>query len=253
MENIKLKGSKNIRDLGGIKTSDGKTVKPHMLLRGGVLNKLTDEDLAVLTNEYNLKTVIDLRTDIEAEEKPDRIPQGVKREHILIFDDAAAGITHEKGTSKTALLDNLPDMSAMYRMMATDDFTVAQFAKVIKTVLESDGTVLFHCTEGKDRTGLTAFFLLTILGVPFETAFEDYLFTNTVAEKRGRKYKRLVRFIRSSEIADTVYHAFRAEKEFLQSAVDGINEKYGSMDAFLRDGLLVTDEMREKFRNKYLI
>ncbi len=253
MQNIKLKGSKNIRDLGGIKTADGREVKPNMLLRGGVLWKLTPNDIEILTKNYGLKTIIDLRTDIETEEKPDIVPDGVKHEHILIFDDAAAGITHEKGTSKLALLDNLPNMEEMYKMMATNDFTVNQFSKVIKTILECDGAVLFHCTEGKDRTGLTALFVLSILGVPFETILEDYLFTNTVADKRGKKYQRLVRFIRPKEIADIVYHAFRAEKEFLQSAIDGINEKYGSMEIFIRDGLLVTDEMREQMKNKFLI
>ena len=95
MENIKLNGSKNIRDLGGITTKIG-IIKNAKLLRGSLLSNLTEEDVKILVNDYKLSTIVDLRTDREIEEKKDVYISNVRYIHMPVFNDNILGVTHEK-------------------------------------------------------------------------------------------------------------------------------------------------------------
>ena len=96
MEIIRQKRLKNYRDLGGIRTVDGRTIKPHMLIRGTALFAPTVLGIKILKDKYNLKTIIDLRTQKELLEKPDVLIEGVEIIHMPVITEAVAGISHEK-------------------------------------------------------------------------------------------------------------------------------------------------------------
>ena len=89
-----LRGAPNARDLGGLPTMDGRTIRPGLLLRSGELAGITEPDAQALT-EYPLRTVVDFRTDLEREQKPDRVLPGVQYVHCPIVQQAAAGLTRE--------------------------------------------------------------------------------------------------------------------------------------------------------------
>ena len=78
-----LRGAPNARDLGGLPTMDGRTIRPGLLLRSGELAGITEPDAQTLT-EYPLRTVVDFRTDLEREQKPDRVLPGVQYVHCPI-------------------------------------------------------------------------------------------------------------------------------------------------------------------------
>ena len=88
-ERIKLKGIFNARDLGGFPVGE-KRVKPERLIRSDALRDLTDEDVRVLTEEYGLRNVIDLRTEKEIGEKPDPEIEGVTLYNIPLIRSAPA-------------------------------------------------------------------------------------------------------------------------------------------------------------------
>lgn len=90
-----LRGAPNARDLGGLPTMDGRTIRPGLLLRSGELAGITEPDAQALT-EYPLRTVVDFRTDLEREQKPDRVLPGVQYVHCPIVQQAAAGLTREE-------------------------------------------------------------------------------------------------------------------------------------------------------------
>ena len=90
-----LRGAPNARDLGGLPTMDGRTIRPGLLLRSGELAGITEPDAQTLT-EYPLRTVVDFRTDLEREQKPDRVLPGVQYVHCPIVQQAAAGLTREE-------------------------------------------------------------------------------------------------------------------------------------------------------------
>ena len=87
------------RDLSGIKNKEGKVIKNNMLVRGKCLYKLTKKDIEKLKS-YNVAKVIDLRTAVEIDEKPNVAIDNVKYMHMPIFKEKTAGITHEKEESK---------------------------------------------------------------------------------------------------------------------------------------------------------
>ena len=188
MELIKLKHVKNFRDLGGVKTRDGKTVRTRMLIRGTTLFKLSDDDIKKLKDDYKLKTVIDLRTKKESLEKPDAVVDGVKYFHMPIFNEAVAGISHEKKIHSIKSLVMMPTMEDMYVKMVTDDCldNLIEILRTILTMPNDDYSVLFHCTVGKDRTGIIAALILAFLGVDRNIIIQDYVYSNrfTVAKAR---------------------------------------------------------------------
>lgn len=231
---IKLKGVKNIRNFVGIKRADGTVIDSDKYIRSSNLNGLTDEDMKVLYGDMNVRTVIDLRTSKEIAEKPDRIPEGVEYVSIPLLDDSAFGITHEEGKEEDI---NIPDMVELYRGLVTNEASVQGFRKVfeiIRSCEDKDGAVLWHCTEGKDRCGLTSAMFLALNGVDYKIIQKEYLMTKRVSRIRSRKYFWLVIiFKRNLKMALALRKAFDVEAAYLRAAFEEIDKIYGSVDKFL--------------------
>lgn len=258
---IKLSCSNNIRDLGGIKTTDGRTVKKGLFIRCGCMNNLNENDISVLKDEYHLKTIIDLRTGQEQLEKPDVLIPGVEYLSIPVFEEATIGITREIGTdiknleknnaSKEELRAAIPDMVSLYPKMFMDEYSLIQIKKIILCIMKNvkSGSVLFHCTAGKDRTGVIAMIILHILGVPKEEILKDYLLTNKITKREANKYYLLALFFKHDLIiAQKLRKAYLADASYLQSVYDVAKKECGSLDKFIRDRLNVTDEMIDEFK-----
>ena len=139
IKRIPLCGVENTRDLGGFETTDGRKIKKHRLIRSGELAKLTKGDIEKLKNEYNLKIVIDLRTDMEIEHKPDPEIDGVEFRHIPFVDTATLGITREKNIFSTAISKvkslDIPAneyMENMYRALIVNENSLKRIKAHIK-------------------------------------------------------------------------------------------------------------------------
>lgn len=254
MENIALAGSKNVRDLGGIAV-DGGTVRNRLLLRGGNLFACTPRDAGILRDEYGLSLIVDLRTSSERDEKPDvRVPDA-ENMHMPLFDESTVGITRERSFSAIGELakiaEYIPDLEDLYRLMVSAECR-DRLALAVRTVMSAvvEGrTVLFHCTEGKDRTGLLAAILLSMLGASREAILADYLFTNTVNTRKANRYYRLVRLLNRDKAAAEKMHAvFLARAEYLDAALDSIDENWGGMAPFVEQGLDVDSACLDAFK-----
>ena len=97
----------NLRDLGGIATADGSCIPHGLFLRSGKLSALTRKQCARLCRTYNIRCVIDLRTEVEAAEFPDPLPDGVEYISLPLFKGAAIGITHETGSDPMTIIRSL--------------------------------------------------------------------------------------------------------------------------------------------------
>ena len=262
--NYNYKTLPNARDFGGIKTRDSKTIKGNIIIRSSYLNKLKAEDAKKLCEINGLKTVIDLRSQDEINKRPDYIIDGVKYEYIPFFDDSSMEMTSgmgsdvlsalKKSSSIEELKNYVPDLNDVYRLMARDNYSTSQISACIKRIINNrNGSVLFHCTAGKDRTGVTAAILLKMLNVSDDIIMEDYLFTNNVSVKKSVKFSRLARiFLRNKELAEKIRRVFLAEKEFLKAFFDTVNEIYGSFESYLEKGLNITAEEIDSFKNYIL-
>ncbi|MBR2786119.1 MAG: tyrosine-protein phosphatase [Clostridia bacterium] len=250
IENIKLSKTKNVRDLGKIPVQYGR-IKKHKLLRGSCLDQLTQRDVDILIDRYKLSTIIDLRTYRETEESPDVKISNVEYIHIPIFDKRAPGITHEKGGERGS--QGRTGLANMYKEILSGEH-LERIAEIIRTIvkLPRDGySVLFHCTEGKDRTGIVTAIILMILGANKHTIMEDYLYTNKVNEKKANKYYWQTRiFKHDKEKAERIRNAYLAKPEYIQAVFYAIQEDWYGVDNFIKYGLKLSEDEIEDFRDK---
>lgn len=244
MKPLLLTTIRNIRDLGGISTEDGRTIRPRCLIRSAHLGSASEEDLQFLRKEERLAAVLDLRTNQERLEKPDHA-EGFDSFAIPVIDDLRAGITHEKGAEEK----EFPDMAFLYRLMITRPETQSGLARALHQIFTWDysrGAILWHCTEGKDRCGMTAALVLEALGVSRDAIMRDYLETNRTSLLRARGvYERLLP-LRGEVFARSVYRAYVADERYLRAAWDAMGEN------FLTDTLHIPQQEIDAFREQVL-
>ncbi len=244
----------NFRDLGGIRTQDGKQIKWGKIYRSGKLHKLRPEEFESL-KDMDIATVIDLRTDGEVEEDPDRIPpnEGIQWVHVPI-----SGVTDEDlHKTKKDIKKQTPEVfDGEGKMQTVMTRFVEQgtpdFARIFDLLLErGENGVVYHCTAGKDRTGLLTALILAALGVDDETIRQDYLLSNYYRYDRIERNARLGAHILGIDGA-----ASRAVMDvrlsYLQASFDAIIAEYGSIESYLKDGLGLDDQKRARLRELYL-
>lgn len=241
------------RDLGGIKNKEGKTIKPNMIIRGKSLYKLKNKDIQKLKT-FNLSKIIDLRTAVEIDEKPNVKIDNIKYLHMPIFKEKTAGITHEKEQSKLKMLLNMMSIENLYKLMVTDEYSISQLKSIIHEIINSDKhPVLFHCTAGKDRTGVVAMLLLNILDVDEESIMKNYLEINKTHKPKANLFYVLINVLMwNKELAKKARSYYMVHERYLETALEAIKETYGSIENYITEALGVTNEMKQEFKNKVL-
>ncbi len=253
---IHLRTLRNGRDLGGLVGAEGRPLRRGLLLRSANLSETSEEDMLALARDWKLRLVIDLRMTLEREQMPDQRAPGVEFEALPIFDDVQLGVTHEKPPSEAFRVPAMPDLARIYRKMTVEESRRVNLAKSVRRVMGfdfSEGSVLWHCSEGKDRCGLLSAVLLSALGVDRAQVMDDYLMTNLVNEARSRQfYQDLIDAGRSPEQAEMVRRGTLALPEYMQTIFDSVDELYGGMEGYLHEGLGIEDELIASFREKVL-
>ena len=225
----------NFRDLGGIPLPDGRGKVPEgLFFRSGKLSMLASEGCAELCRKYNLQCVIDLRTPVEADEFPDPLPDHVEYLQIPLLKDATVGISHETGSDPMTIIRNLrrhpeklmemvPDFKLLYRQVVTDEYSRCQLDKVLETLrrnAQERKPTLFHCTAGKDRTGVVGMALLKSYGVDDKEVVKDYLRTNRSAFwPTMKKCVGIWLMTGNRQLVKIAYTSFMANKDLIETAM----------------------------------
>lgn len=223
-----LQGPKNCRELGGYPTKDGKVTKRHVFLRSDSLDELTHQDEEFLIN-YGLREDVDLRGRLEAIFLPDRINR--KEIHYL-------NMPLYEGMNKVLLEDELhkdtrdlvpKTMEELYVFVCEHE--QKQIRKVLETLISFDGgCALYHCTAGKDRTGIISMLLLEMADVAQDIILADYAQS---AEDTSRQVEREEKFMGDVGGSLVPKGAFEAKPEFMLYLIDHLNKKYGSVRGYL--------------------
>lgn len=223
---LPLQGGYNFRDLGGYRTTDGHYVKWRMILRSDDLSGLTADDV-VLLDGIPVRTVVDFRSPSEVSQAPDRQLSGPTARYELPI---SPGDLSDAGGFMSLSADSLRSyMRLMNEEMVSRPEFVAQFRELFRLLQEEgNAPLLFHCTAGKDRTGMGAALVLYALGVDEATVMEDYLLSN---EYILRKYEGLL-----SEYPN-LEPVFTVRSEYLLAGIDRIRRDHGSVEAFLENEL----------------
>lgn len=224
---IPVPGATNMRDLGGYRTAGGHVTRWRRLLRGDSPHRMLPGGGQALL-DTGLRSVIDLRSPAELAAEPNPF----------------AGLTDVGYTARPVFDDLAPTMKGIKARDSDDlllDFYISALgenAAAIRAVLDSiiaapKGAVLFHCTAGKDRTGLVAALLLGTAGVAREDIIADYALT-------GPRIAPLVQELLERTRAhggDTATHArfLRCDPPTMAATLDHIAARHGSIPGYLRD------------------
>lgn len=253
---ISFESIANARDLGGLPTAQGRVIASGLLLRSANLTNAAEADRTVLQEKYHLSKIIDLRTEAERKEMPDAPIPAAEYLPIPIFDSAVAGISHEQRSGEERLQAVMPEMGQLYCRMVTEPTCRENLGKAARCVMEHDfskGSVLWHCTEGKDRCGMLSAVLLLALGVERSTIMEDYLLTNQVnAAKTETYYQMLLAAGKTEREAAAIRDIFLAKEEYLNAAFSAMDAQYENTGVFLRDGLHIPQQLIGRFQSSVL-
>lgn len=167
LKHIPMDGPQNFRDLGGFLNQEGKMVAWNRLYRADGLAALSEKDVAAL-RARNVRTIVDLRVSAEQQAMPDQVPEGgCYCACPLMREDSSA-------PAQAALDTFTQSLKIGYlKMIQENAELVAQATQAVMEGLDR-GAVVFHCTAGKDRTGVLAAVLLLLLGVSNEDIIADY-------------------------------------------------------------------------------
>ncbi len=234
----------NLRDLGGYPTGDGGLVRRRQLYRSDHLNLVTDAGLDALRG-LGLRTVLDLRMPVERERQPSRLPEGLDIVHPnpIGADGAAQVELLEEVKAGRVSTITVADVVGLYIAMLGDAHQM--FGDVMRTLAEPNRLpALFHCTAGKDRTGLAAALLLDLVGVDESTIVADYELTThyrskaRIAELRGQLAPLGID-------VEQIIPLLVAPPEALRAALDWIADR-GGTELYLTDvcGVSPTDLIR---------
>lgn len=252
----------NARDLGGAVLPGGGVVRSGLLLRGGALCTASEADLQWMSSHYRVARIFDFRTSREIRQAPDPEVKGARNIWMPAFDEnkqtyVTRNLPHEAysdlGNYLTVHAHDpfVQDLAEnLYMDMITDEFTQIQYAGFLQNIVATDdGAVYWHCSQGKDRTGLAAAFVLAALGGDRNTVMDDYC----LSEEYYRQ--ELATFIDrvGSEAEKYVLRTYiSVNPAAFEKALDWIDTTFGSMDSFLRGPLCLRDEDITILRKRYV-
>ena len=267
---LPVQGIVNARDLGGYTVRDGRHIREGRLLRASHLTDATDADLQYLARIPVMK-VVDFRTEQELKGTGDRMIPGAEyvplpvdsigKQAIYASEKEKKKFTRRKRfeVKKLILMLAFNERAKiisreMYPTLFFDPDCQHQYACFFREVLNTEnGAVLYHCTQGKDRTGIASALLMAALGADRDTIIADFDATNQVYAKDVLKYSRRVRFWGGKgEEVSVVKAILGANTENFVKAFGEINARYGSMEAYLKGPMKLTDQDISVLKERYL-
>lgn len=252
---IGLEGVENARELGGYRIGD-KVIAKNTFLRTGKLNR-AQSSKEVLAEKYRLRYIVDFRMSEEQKSMPDVEVPGCTHLALPAMEQADMD---EPDPEVVKVISNpgstpLDRFRIIYKKGYINNTLYVDFLckdggkkayrgffDAVKALEAQEGrSLLWHCTDGKDRTGLASMLLLSALGASRETIIEDYMMTNLFNEtKLSAARKQAEEFGFSSD--QTGIYLFMAGgviRDFMEHAMDTLEERYGSVLGYLSEELNV--------------
>ena len=254
MKLTQFRNSINFRDLGGYPTTDGRKIKDGIFYRSGGLFFMNDNELEEF-HKLGIKTVIDLRTATECQQQPDPdLGQAIVQQHSGVNSTGGDEIDF---SPKGMLLigesghKQLADLTRYYLDMP---FENDAFRIIFEHIRKDHTPLVFHCTSGKDRTGVAAMMVMGLLGCGRQSILDDYLLSNQYCRQALEE---------AFDQCDVDLNLHPERKELLQmmhgvserigtGVYDNIIDRYGTIENFLEANYGFTPEEINEIRNHYL-
>lgn len=252
---VPIKNGINFRDLGGIKTKNGRQIRSGLLFRSGDFSKISQEEQTFISQQLGIDVILDYRDISEAQRRPDNLWHQVQ-----YFNVPANPLTGDVSANLTQELTNANDLKKrspadfMIKLYQLLPFNNPAYHTLVDLLVNNHGKSLVqHCAIGKDRTGIGVALTLFALGVDEETVMLDYILSEQllapVREQIFADYQNML----DPQQMELRKPIFAANPLYLQSAFDAIKAKYDTFDNWLESEYQLTDEKRQIIQNHYLI
>ena len=248
-------GGTNFRELGGYEADEGKHVKWGQIWRGIPTCKLTGEADRAKLDALGLRLILDLRSVEEAKKEPDYVPDGARLVQIcgLCAEDGHE-IAFAPGDIDRLMASapegyNVPRV--LYRRMLTGN---KAFKELFRALEAGETPILFHCSAGKDRTGVAAMLILLALGASDETICADYAQTNVCrrAEIEAVMQEHADEIAADPSCRNHYYRMAGVEPELAPFVLDTIRSQFGSAENYLEAEYGLTPARLMRLRRMYL-
>lgn len=208
-----IDGVENVRDLGGIPLPGGRRVRCGRYYRAAAMHRITALGIQQMC-EFGIKHVIDLRSKAEFSRNPDAFSadSGIQLHHIPMLDFMNSNLADHSFVFPESMEDLYREILLRHQ---------EEFWKVFEIFATAEEGVLFHCTAGKDRTGLTAMLLLGIVGAAQEDIVQDYALSNPPEEQLAH-YP-----------ADIPAFVFMAPPQTMTATLQWVMEEYQTIEQYL--------------------
>ena len=247
-----IEKKRNLRDLGGYKTQNGKHVKKGYFFRSSRLMDFDQAELKIL-NSLNIKKIYDLRSKEEVKDSPDPTLKGAE----YIHSSAAARVDGtEVNFSPAALI-----AENVYSKECNDEFTHKVYGnlpfsyaykRMFEDIVAGNVPILFHCSAGKDRTGIAAILILLALGVDEETAMYDYMLTNEYRKEYIERFKKDFPLTKlDGELAGMLLAYEGVTYANADYSLKRIKEKYENYDEYFEKEYNLDKDALQRLRDLY--
>lgn len=228
--------AENFRELGGWPAADGRRVKRGLFWRSGALCQIASEEDRKRFEALGIRVVCDLRSGVERTRQPDPEFAGIRRHDVGAIRDAEGGeLPIDANNSLHLDADGLRalsrEMEAIYSALP---FHNPAYREIFREMLAGELPLLFHCSAGKDRTGVAAALILLALGASRETVMADFLATNDCRPGAVRECLEVYRseLEREPELRPILESVSGVRPESMQAVFDAIDRRYACMEDF---------------------
>lgn len=247
----------HFRELGGCKTTDGKTIKKGYIYRSGELTHVSKKEQIIL-NSLNIKTVYDLRSIREQQESPD-----IEGNYRIVLCPLANPERNadEKYKKRINYIEKMRHVDQKYYNFGKFGFGkgYSDFAYNTKTVakiiesLNRHETFLFHCFGGKDRTGVIAMIIMLSLGCDYEECKKNYMLHKKITVEEQKEYIEFMKKSKFSEYGIKLERYYsEVHEELFDVAYCSIFDVYNTIDEYLEDLYGISREQIDDWRKFYL-
>lgn len=252
---VPIKNGINFRDLGGIKTKDGRKIRPGLLFRSGDFSSITPSEQDFIAKQLNLTHVLDYRDKTESQLKPDNLWHQAQYYNVPanpLSDDVTATLTKEL-INANALKKQAP-VDFMIKLYQLLPFNNPAYHTLTNLLLNNNGqSIVQHCAIGKDRTGVGVALTLFILGADEQTVMNDYLLSDQLLGPYREKIFASHNIPLVPEELEQRKQIFAAKEIYLQSAIDAIKDRHQTINQWLENEYQLTDQKRHIIQNYYLV
>ncbi len=282
-QSIGMNGIANARELGGYPAADGRTVKHGVLLRTARLSTADEEDLRRLRDEYRLAKVIDLRSDEEingspllemftgsSAPDPDPLPEGAEYLQLAVLDlqkqtelteqwqrEHPDASVNDPAAMIGALIETGLLGDELYFGFLDEQLGKDSYSRLFRELLslKEGRALLFHCTQGKDRTGVAAMLILSALGVSEDIIVSDYMLTNDYNRDKIEAERKMLTM--SGRVPPEKIDLFmmamdRVNETTMTNVISHVRERYGSVRDYIISELGISESELVRLGDRFL-